>query len=145
MAKEPYEGDSYISAFHLKLWSLVQEVLIRWQTLVIFKHIQYSVPDQTPGLIEFFVPADCRYRYEIVKFLEYELEKEKIEEHEMDCGGEKVTLPRQDACVTTVVHTFSGVPGHVDRDICEQMAAEAARMFMLRLKEMRKDKGEDDE
>ena len=134
--KKKYKGDDYLSSMDLKMWSLVQEILFKWNTLVIFKKEMYNVPNQTKGFISFFVPEDCVFCYEIVSFLEKELEDEIQEETVLT----DVTIPGVDVEISTVVHTFSGVPGHVDREIIEQMAKEFTKRLKMEIKKSKKSK-----
>jgi len=119
------EGDDYLCGLELKLWSLVQEILFRWNTLVIFRWDRLDARYQTPGMIRFFVPHDATHRYEIVKFLDYELEREKLKAG-MDLPGRNVEI-----CDTM---TFGGIEPYLPRDKSEAMAREFAKIFIPRVK-----------
>ncbi|HUU39737.1 MAG TPA: hypothetical protein VMW42_02220 [Desulfatiglandales bacterium] len=129
--RKKYEGDDFLSPFYLRLWSLVQEVLVRWNTLIVFKYDQYSVPEKKRGMIQFFVPEDCTFCYEIIAFLEKELEGEFAEGREVA----ETFFPGMDVEVSSVVYKFKDIPGHIDKEIVENMAKEFIQRMKLKKKE----------
>lgn len=123
-------GDSMLSSYDMRLWSLVQHVALRWATFVIFKSEHYSVPDCRRGYITFFVPIDATFRDEIVAFLEHELADLKSDG--FPARGDLPAIPGTDVAVEVVA--FSGVVPHFPRDDTERMVREALSTFMQRLK-----------
>ncbi len=134
-----HRGDSYYSAFEAKIWSLQQEVLFRWHTLVFYKYEMWNVPQRKNGRIMFFVPADATHRFEIVKFLEHELEKERREGRWIPEWEEY--WPGMDVDIHTSVEAFRGLDPYLERDQAEKMAKEWIETFRKRLKREDEKKG----
>jgi len=126
-----FRGDDHLSGVDRKLWMIVHDVLHRWQTLVIFKYQMINVPAMKSGLIHFFVPADAPERFEIVQFLEHELEKERLKPEE--------DWPGVDVEITACVDIFSGLEPYLTRDESEKLAEKWVKQFF----EMMKRKGKD--
>ena len=137
MTQDDRSGDDYLCPFELHMWSLVQAVLFRWNTFVIFKWQSMNCPEQKKGLIQFFVPRDCTHRYEIEKFLNYELEKEKQEPTDLGFADGSGKRPGQDVLVSSVM-PFSGIQFHVDRDIIEKMVKGLTMKIINDLKQVKK-------
>jgi len=125
-------GDNYLSSHDRKLWNLVQHVLLKWHTLVIYKWKMWNATIGQRGILQFFVPKDCTHRYEIVDFLKYELEKEETE----DVKFKDQLIPGVDVEVN--VHTFSGLSGYVERDVMEEMSREFLAHMKTELMKMNK-------
>lgn len=136
-----YTGDDFLSSVDLQPWRLVQEVLMRWSTLIIFTHQRTHVPKGIPTYFMFFVPKNATFRYEIVKFLEYETEswkqdvipckpEDKESGVDYDWPGTKVSVD---------VTTFRGVDPHLDRDVRDKMIQEALKDIKMRFKKQEND------
>ena len=83
MVENKMNGDDFISGFLMKLWSLHQEIIFRWGTYTMF-HYQRGIPTAQkehtiPGYINWFVPRDDANCFEIIQFLEHELDHEREE------------------------------------------------------------------
>jgi hypothetical protein len=137
-----FEGDDMIASIDLQIWSVIREILLRWNTLVIFRWFRYSVPDQSPGLVQFFVPGDSRHRYEIEKFIMEELgETLNREPHDMGFSDGSGKFPGTKMEVVRVgVSAYSGMNPHVDRAVVEKMAREMTTRFISEIKRMQKEK-----
>ncbi len=91
-----------------------------------------NVPEGLQGYIRFFVPGDSTYRYEIVKFLEHELEQfkqEPFEDKKLDYKHPGVTV-----IVYTSVDAFRTLEPYLERDKAQAIAREYAQQFMQILK-----------
>lgn len=131
------EGDSLLSAHDMRLWGLVQHVLVTWATLVIFKDERYSVPEGRRGLIEFFVPQDATFRDEIVAFLRRETDGLRRDGCPADPARGFPALPGTD--VRVLVTHFSGVMPHITIAEHERMIAQLTSLLVQRLKRDEKD------
>lgn len=67
-----HEGDDNLSSFEISLWQLHQHILHKWGIYTIFRWHRPHVPLMKEGLIEWFVPADATFAYEIRSFIEGE-------------------------------------------------------------------------
>jgi hypothetical protein len=126
-----FEGDNHISSFDLRLWQLVQHVLFKWHTLVIFKWDMYDVPKGKMGFLRFFVPGNSTYAYEIVEFLKHETETIKMEPCDM---GFDTRHPGVEVEVSTSVDLFKGLRWYLERDEVEKIAGEAMKTLTQMLK-----------
>lgn len=120
----------HLSGIDRKLWRLQQDILFKWATFCVFKYRTYNCVNQTRGLIQFFVPADASHRYEIVEYLESELERERQEPIELPdldykCPGTEIKV---------LVHTFSGITPYIDRDAVDELAAQAYQYLVAVVK-----------
>lgn len=138
-----FSGDGELSSVELRLWSLVNEILLRWHTLVIFKYDRINVPIYKRQLISFFVPGDATYRDEIVEFLETELAREKTPDHHAKGDAQPGDLdgphPGSELKVEVRVEPFSGLTPYMTNEQIEKMTREFFATFMQRAK--REDKG----
>jgi hypothetical protein len=116
-------GDDFICGHERHLWSLHQEVLHRWGVYTIFQWKRMHVGEMKNELIAWFVPRESPDCYEIIKWLEYELEKE-IREPEEDWPGAEVDI---------AVVEFSAIEPYVDRDTSEKMAQQFAQVLKQKL------------
>lgn len=116
-------GDDYLSGFERKLWALHHHLCLERQCYTLFKWHHWDATTGQRGLIQWFVPRDHDQCFEIVKWLEYELEKERTE----DCDMGDVVIPGVDVAIA--VMEFSGVDGYLDRDISEALARQMAERF----------------
>lgn len=122
-------GNDFLSGFDRKLWALHHHLCIEWKCYTFFKWQQINAPLHQRGLLQWFVPKDHEQCFEIVQWLEHELEKEQLDD--CDMGG--FVMPGVDVSIS--VMEFSGVDGYLDRDTSEELA----RQFAERLKrELRK-------
>ena len=119
------DGDNHLSSFDLKLWSLHQHIIVRWSCYTIFKVYHYNVPRQIDGLIMWFVPADHPFTYEVVKFLEHELETEKREATHFEPD---LNFPGVDVKVSIL--TFSGIEPYLERSQVEKLAQESLNTLL---------------
>ena len=132
------DGDNCLSSVDRQLWAIHQDVLFRWATYCIFKHQHINVPEYKAEHIEFFVPRDATFRYEIEAHLKHELGSFESKPTPADGGmpawpGTKVTVR---------IMPFKGIDFHVPRDVVEKMAREAAKNFkqaMIDRKKKKKD------
>lgn len=134
------EGDAELSSHILKLWQLQQHVLLKWGTYCIFTWDMYSVPQRKKGYLRFFVPEDSTYRYEIVKFLEHELEsenREPFEDPRLD-----YRFPGVEMSVRVI--PFSGLQWYLEREHVEAIAKEMMQRLMKAVKEKKKNDGNPD-
>jgi len=112
-----YEGDKYLSGNDRAMWDLLYEALIRYKTIVIFKHRNIDVPKKQPELIEYFVDANSEYYLETVQFLQDE--------------GKKFESSPQKGWPGTVVSVlpFEGLIGHMDRNQSKKLADDVLNSF----------------
>lgn len=106
-------GDDFLSGLERKLWSLHHRLCIERQCYTFFKWQSCDARIGQRGLLQWFVPRDHPECYEIVVWLEHELEKERIEDWEAG----HVTIPGTD--VNILVLEFSGVDAYLDRHTTE--------------------------
>lgn len=126
------DGDSFISSSELRIWSLIQHVLLTWGTLVVFRNDRYSVVPQKDGLVTFFVPRDATFRDEIVAYIEREAKQ--FESQEFPARPEE-GFPRIPPTRTHVqAVTYSGLLPYMDSAESEKFAREFASVAMQRLK-----------
>jgi len=124
-------GDMHVSELLLRLWSLVSHVMLRWSTLVIFDWQRYDVPQYRAQVIRFLVPAAATHRFEIIQFLEYELEPLK--------RAAKTVLetkwPGSEVEVVASAEPFSGLQPYMTRDEVERYAREFLEQIKRRYHE----------
>ena len=129
-------GDDLISGFLMKLWSLHQEIIFRWGTYTMF-HYQPGLPTahkehSLPGYINWFVPKDDANCFEIVQFLEHELDHEREEGSWL---GDTYFPPKE---VNVNVLEYSGaIQPYIEYDTIKKMAADLVPRLMNHLKEMK--------
>lgn len=133
------KGDDYLSGVDLKLWGIVHYILVTWNTLVIFKHKQYSVPAQMPGLIEFFVPSDSVDKDKIREFLEVELASLKQEPYELL----DLNYKHPGVNVYVRVHEFTGVEPYLPDEVVRRISEKAVSRLKEELDRMMKKEGRD--
>lgn len=132
-----YSGDSHLSGVDMRLWSLVADVLHRWQTLVIFKHVSLDVRDGRRELVSFFVPGDATFRDEITAYLEQELASMRRADMPADREGTQPGdighgFPGTDVVID--IQPFSGVVPYITEAEGKRLVQEALSTFMQRLK-----------
>lgn len=123
-----HSGDSSLSSHELHLWQLHQHILHQWGTYTIFRHTRMNVPQMKDQLIEWFVPGDSTFAYEIVEYVKQELADE-IREASSDWPGANVIVS---------VEMFSGVEPYLNREQSKKIAKEATERFLSIVKEMQK-------
>ena len=123
-------GDSMLCSNDMRLWGLVQHVIVTWSTLVIFKNRSFDVRDGSRGLVVFFVPVGT-FRDEITAFLETELDHFKSDGFPARDGHP--AIPGTDVEVVA----FFGV---MARSKSEVMVREMYTQFMQRVKDTDKDR-----
>jgi len=121
--EDPYEGDRQMSVFDHKVWSLHQRVLMQFNCYTIFKTIPVHVPTGWEEYILWFVPADHTYTYEVVKFLETELESERREHTETYPGCE----------VHVQVVTYTGLMPYLEEAAFRKIVEQCMKEFHQRL------------
>lgn len=117
------DGDRHLSDKEWWLWQLVHHVLVTWNTLVLMRWERINVPRKKNEIIWFMVPEHATHKHEIIKFLEYELERERREPEDIE--GEY--WPGTE--VRIIVTTFRGFEPLMDRDKREGIAKEAMSQF----------------
>ena len=130
------EGDNYITGTHTKLWQLVFEILTRWGILCTFKHREINVPTGLPEQIMFFVPKDATFHYEIISFLEHELENNRHDPHPMGDGEQH--WPGTEVMILP----YSGQEFYIERDRIEEIAKNMMQQLIQSLKSKKEDKDE---
>ena len=140
MARVQPAGDAHLSSRDMQLWGIVQHVLLKWGTQVIFKQQTYIVPvnmgGPRRGYVDFFVPVDSPHCLEIVEFLEEELEDLRTEDH--DFRG--TLMPGTE--VRIKVMPFSGLTGYTTRAQMKKVVDQFAQNFLARLEREKKQKEE---
>jgi hypothetical protein len=134
------KGDDFLSSFELQMWSLIQHVLIKWHTLVLFQWTRYSVPDKSPSYIRFFVPKSATYCFEICRFLEHELEKERKPKTVLS----DVTIPETFVQIFPT-EMFEGIPPYTEQREHEEIIKEYTKMLYSRIEDIKKGKEYSDE
>lgn len=126
------DGDSFISSQELRIWSLVQHVVVTWGTLVVFRHDRYSVVPQRDGLLTFFVPRDATFKDEIVAYLEREAKQFESPEYPEQPDKGFSRIPPTRTFVQAV--TYSGLIPYMDSAESEAFAREFTSVAMQRIK-----------
>jgi hypothetical protein len=143
-----FSGDGELSGFELRLWSLVNEVLLRWHTLVIFKWDRINVPAYKREMIAFYVPGDATYRDEIMAFLRTELRHEVRADHHAEGdakpGDLKGPHPGTETEIHVEVEPFSGLTPYMTHEQGEKMAREFLSNFLQRAKREGKERKKDE-
>lgn len=130
------KGDNLLSATDLALWSLVNEVLIRWKVLVIFKWQMLSVPEGKAGYVHFMVPSETEHKDAIVGFLKKEVQQFAQEPLIFPLADDLHTSPGQTVRVDVGVDEFSGLRPYTEGNHLETETLDKLRQFrdLLRTK-----------
>jgi len=126
-------GNDHLSGKDRRAWALIQDILLRFHTLIIFKHQTIHVPMGIPECFEFFVPQDATYTYEIIKYIEYETSgwicepikcdpEDKAKGRDYDYPGTQVKIH---------IMTFDGIAPHMPKDVVDKIVKEAVKNFEL--------------
>ncbi len=118
------QGDRMLSPTDLTLWSLVNEVLIHWKVLVIFKWEMMHVPKGRAGYVHFMVPSETEHKDAIVEFLKKEIQQFSEEPAIFPLGEELYTSPGQTVQVQVAVEEFSGLRPYIERNHLETEAVD---------------------
>lgn len=124
------KGDDCLSIHELQLWTILQDVLFRFQTLVLFRWDRMHVPQMRDEVITFFVPEDAPQRFEIVQFLEHEIAPFARQRQE-DWPGSKVSVQVLD---------FRGLDPYMPRDLSEKFVQNAVAHFQKTMERFKRDK-----
>jgi len=117
-------GDHFMCAKERQFWSLHQEIILRWGVFTMFRWERMHVGKRQDECIYWFVPREAPECYEIIKWLEYELEKEEREPSEDSKFG------YWPGCQVHVqVMECECVDPYIDRDINEVLCKKYAKMF----------------
>lgn len=123
-----HDGDLSLSSFHHRLWSLHQRVMLQFNCYTIFTIQDMHVPKRIDQVIKWFVPADHPMSYEVVRFLEQELEDEK---------QEPVAVAGTDFPASVVmvrVMPFTGLQPYLEVDGAKKIAKQCLQEFLQNLK-----------
>lgn len=141
MAEQELNGDHFLSGNDRLIWSIHQDVLFRWGVYCIFKHTRINVPKGQAEMIEFFVPRDTTFRYEIIKHLEHELGALASDPIPAEDSGFEHGWPGTKVMVR--IMPFKGIDFHTPRDVVEKIAEEAVKNFHNAVEQHRKKKKQD--
>jgi len=128
-----HDGDLSLSSFHHRLWSLHQRVVLQFNCYTVFTVQEMHVPKRIDQVIRWFVPADHPLRYEVIKFLEHELEDEKREP--VTVAG--TDIPR--SVVMVMAMPFTGLQPYLERDEAKKLAKQCFQEFLQNIKKHKKD------
>jgi hypothetical protein len=112
-------GDHFMCGKERALWSLHQEIILRWGVFTMFRWERMHVGKMQDECIYWFVPREAPECFEIIKGREYELEKEEREPEE-DWPGCQVHIQ---------VMECECLDPYIDRDINEVLCKKYAKMF----------------
>ena len=118
-------GDNYLSGNKLHIWSIVHDILLNYHVLIIFNHTRIDVPRRIAEHIEFFIPKDCSFKYEILKMLEAEskeLRRDPVDERDIHWPGTRVDI-----------HEYSGLNWHLHAEVRKKIASEASKNFLMKI------------
>lgn len=123
-----FSGESNLSGLDVKLWKIVQHVLMTWSTLVIFKYWSRDVRTGERGLIEFFVPGDATHRYEIEEFLKTELADEASEDY---AASKNIPEhPGTEVKIHLIIESFRGLEPYIAEAESRKWATEYTKQLM---------------
>ncbi len=123
------KGDRLLSATDLTLWSLVNEVLLRWKVLVLFKWQMLNVPEGKAGYVHFMVPEDTPSKDQIVEFLRKEIKQFSEEPNMSPIGNELHTTPGQTVRVDVAVEEFKGLAPYLENEHLNRETAQKLQEF----------------
>lgn len=127
-------GDDYLSGMDHRLWQLHRHIIFKYGVYTLYKWDRWNCVTGEKGLIRWMVPKYADQCYEIVKFLEYELESEKYK-------GDDI-LPGRDVEVSVCVDEYKGIDFYMEKDEREKLALEAMNDFQEWMKDRKeKDSG----
>lgn len=141
MPKKFDHANNMIPSFDLTLWSLVQHILFKWHTQVIFTWEVDNVREQRRGCLNFFIPGDSTYAYEIQKFLEEELKDERQE----DTETEGTIIPGTDINIAVNTSFFSGLSVYIGKKDMEDIMKEFYQQLSMREKRSEKEQRDEEE
>jgi hypothetical protein len=133
---EKHNGDNMLSSFDLQLWALVNHILVKWHTFVIFKWQMYDCRNMKKGYLNFFVPADAPFRYEIVEFLKKEIERFKQEPYDLGFPDGSGKHPGVEVDVEASVEVFRGIEPYLDSETVDSVFKNFMTNFKIRMKSM---------
>lgn len=131
----PRNGDDYISGFERGLWMLHQHILFKWGVYTTFKWERRHVPLMKNQLIEWFIPKDVTFAYEIAEFVKQELANEVYPSDQDGKFG-----PWPGAEVKIQVLFFDGIMGYVTQEESKKIAEECLKQFRMRIASLKKEK-----
>jgi len=128
------DGDNFISTHDRQMWSLVYDVLIRYECPVTFKEFGPNAPRGIDLYLTFFVPKDHDRCDEVIQYLKRELEP-------LERKGEYVPngTGQEDYYWGTVcqIHKYSGPDIYIDQITSHVMAEQYSKYLHDKIREWR--------
>lgn len=114
MTLHEWNGDMHLSSFDRQMWSLYNDIVLRFNTMPILKiNHPYTI---------WYIYRDCTYYYEVVKYLKQELASE-IE-------GDFHNI---------VIAPYDGQEPYVQKEQMDAIVKEAMSGFMSKIKKRQKE------
>jgi len=126
------DGNRHLCGVEMKLWGMVYTVALEWQTMIMFRWTRMNYPKRQDALIEFFVPKDSVYRYEIINFLKGHLDYEERSARKA-VEADDSYFPGTNCEITAYVYTFNGLVPELPREVSEAMSSGFVKEMMIDL------------
>ena len=127
------DGDNAVSGRDRRIWSVIRESLIRWNTLIYHKSYPPNITAKIPEFHMFFIPVDATYRYEITQFIEKELS---------DLRREPVDMGMTDGTVfpgsSMTIYAITENEPHVDAEVLKKYCKSLMTDWLQKIKENKK-------
>lgn len=126
-------GDDQLSAIDRKYWAIHHELIVSFECYTLFKYERWNCRTGRRGFLRWYVPRDHPQCFQIMQWLDHELDCERTTDWDMD----DVVIPGMDVWVE--VMEFSGVDYYIDRDTSELLAAQMLNRLKSELRYRKED------